>query len=210
MVLRSRKWRLLIRIITLVVTTSLMLAFAAPASYALQDDTPVLLTHIGQLFDDELPLDGAYVHAVTTPDLGRIATTEGLGTTYYWVPLPEYGNNLFVRTDGYTFLRDYARTLDLHGDTATRPVPFYGKISTLKSQIGSEQVIEGLAEKGIAVDADTAMVLSQGEEPRIYRPMVPVVGALAFFWVGAPVGLLQIWRGRDARRRRARSSLVRH
>ena len=44
---------------------------------------------------------------------------------------------------------------------------------------------------------------------RIYRPMVPVVGALAMFWVGAAVGLLQIWRGRDARRRRARSSLVR-
>src|SRR3954454_24068044 len=44
MILQSRKWRLLLRMITLVITSTLMLAFAAPASYALQDDRPKQIT----------------------------------------------------------------------------------------------------------------------------------------------------------------------
>ena len=54
MILQSRKWRLLLRMITLVITSTLMLAFAAPASYALQDDRPKLITAAGQLFDKQV------------------------------------------------------------------------------------------------------------------------------------------------------------
>src|SRR5438094_5707617 len=80
MILQSRKWRLLLRIITLVVTSVLMLAFAAPASYALQDDTPKLITRADQLFDKQRPIADSYVYTSAFPDLARILTTPGIGT----------------------------------------------------------------------------------------------------------------------------------
>ena len=58
MILQSRRWRLLLRTITLVITSILMLAFAASASYALQDDTPLIVTTASQLFNKEQPING--------------------------------------------------------------------------------------------------------------------------------------------------------
>jgi hypothetical protein len=203
MVLRSRKWRLLIRAVTLVVTSILMLAFAAPASYALQDDTPQLLTGVDQLFSLDQPVVDTYVYTSAVPDLTRIVSTKGLTTDYYWVLLPHYGNQLLVRTDGFSFLRDYARAMDVSGDISPRSGNFYGKVTPLKAQADADNVAKEFAELGISLDKETAMVLLQGEEPSTYRPMVPVVGMLAMFWAVALVGLFRILRGRGPRRRRA-------
>jgi hypothetical protein len=202
MILQSRKWRLLIRVVVLVLASALMLAFAAPASYALQDDRPKQITRAAQLYDKEKPVEDAYVYTRALPDLGRVVTTHTINTTYHWIPLPGYGNLLFVRVEGDSFLHAYFRNMDLNLDTEVREANFYGKVTSLKSQAGTEEVIKALAGSGINVDKDKAMVLLQGEEPSTYRPMVPVVGVLALFWILALVGLVQILSGRRNRHRR--------
>src|SRR5437870_5294518 len=104
MILQSRRWRLLIRVTVLALASALMLAFAAPASYALQDDTPKPITRAEQLFNKEKPVEGTYIYTSAMPDLARIVTTHGIGTTYHWIPLPGYGNHLLVRAEGDSFL----------------------------------------------------------------------------------------------------------
>jgi len=195
MVLQSRKWRLLIRVMTLVVTSMLMLAFAAPASYALQDDRPKQITRTDQLFDKVRPIAETYVYASAIPDLKHIVTTHGVGTTYYWIFLPRYDNKLLVRTDSYSYLQAYFQTIDLNLDTSPREANFSGKLTTFAEQADGEKVWAELTRQGINIDRKQAMVLLQGEEPSTYRPMVPVVGVLAAFWALALVGLLRIWRG---------------
>lgn len=203
MILQSRKWRLLIRTITLAITSILMLVFVAPASYALQDDRPKLITQIEQLHNKELPLAGRYVYTSSLPDLQHIVTTHGIATTYYWIPLPQYDNQLLVRAEGDSFLHAYYRAMDLNMDTQPRPGNFFGKITTLSEQADTGKVAEDLAQQGIQIDKEKAMVLLQGEQPGTYRPMVPVVGVLATFWTLALVGLLRIWRSGGRRRRNA-------
>ena len=201
MILQSRKWRLLLRIITLVVTSTLMLAFAAPASYALQDDTPNLITRADQLFDKQRPIADSYVYTSALPDLAHIVTTRGIGTTYYWIPLPQYGNKLLVRAEGESFLHAYYRAADLNLDSGPREANFHGKITALTGQADWERLATRLAVEGVTVDKEHTMVLLQGEVPHTYLPMVPVVGVLAAFWALALVGVLRILRGSGARRK---------
>jgi hypothetical protein len=201
MILQSRKWRLLLRIITLVVTSTLMLAFAAPASYALQDDTPKLIARADQLFDKQRPIADSYVYTSALPDLNHIVTTRGIGTTYYWIPLPQYGNKLLVRAEGESFLHAYYRAADLNLDSGPREANFHGKITALTGQADWERLASRLALEGVTVDKEHTMVLLQGEVPHTYRPMVPVVGVLAAFWALALVGVLRILRGNGARRK---------
>src|SRR5205085_4795725 len=169
MILQSRKWRLLIRVVVLVLASALMLPFAAPASYALQDDSPKQITRAAQLYDKEKPVEDAYVYTWALPDLGRVVTTHTINATYHWIPLPGYDNLLFVRVEGDTFLRAYFRSMDVNLATEVREANFYGKVTSLKSQAGTEEVIKALAASGINVDKDRAMVLLQGEEPSTYR-----------------------------------------
>src|SRR5205823_13969939 len=114
-------WRLLIRVVALVVTSLLMLAFAAPASYALQDDRPRSISRVEQLFDKERPIADTFIYTSAVPDLQHIVTTKGIGTTYYWMVLPGYNNQLFVRADGDSFLQAYYHASDLNLDTQPRP-----------------------------------------------------------------------------------------
>jgi hypothetical protein len=201
MILQSRRWRLLIRTIVLGLASVLMLAFAAPASYALQDDTPQLVTSANQLFDEEQPLAGAYIYTSSMPDLANIVTTESLGATYHWIVLPAYGNSLLIRTKGDNYLHAYYRAMDLNMDAAPREGNFYGKVTPLGEQAGADEAIDLLAAHNINLDKENTMVILQGEEPSSYRPMVPVVGLLALFWILALVGLFNILSGRRQRRR---------
>jgi hypothetical protein len=203
MILQSRKWRLLIRTIVLALASALLLAFAAPASYALQADTPKLVTSATELLNKEQPISGAYIFTSSMPDLANIVTTESLATSYHWIVLPAFGNNLLVRTEGDSYLHAYYRAMDLNMDTAPRAGNFYGKVTALREQTGADEAVKQLAANGVQIDADTAMVILQGEAPSTYRPMVPVVGVLAVFWLLALVGLYNILSGRRQRRRRA-------
>jgi hypothetical protein len=200
MILRSRKWRLLIRTMVLLLAGVLMLVFAAPASYALQDDTPQLITPSTDLHNEMRPLAETFVYTSDLPDLARIVTTKGIATTYHWIPVPGYGGRLFVRAEGDSFLHAYYRAMDLNMATGPRPANFYGKITPVKSQADAQEAIDALAARGIEVDKETAMVILQGEMPRSFRPMVPVWGMLALFWLFALVGLLRILSGQTQRR----------
>lgn len=202
MILQSRKWRMLIRLVTLAVTGLLVLVLVAPASYALQDDTPRALTRIGQLLDRENPVADKYIYASAVPDLTRIVATEGLGTTYYWLLVRRYDNLLLVRADGKEFLSDYARGIELSKATGDVPAHLYGKITPLQGQAGAADVIEAVAERGITLDPERTMVILQGEKPSTYRPAVPAVGLLALLWFLALLGLMRIMRGRPRRRAR--------
>lgn len=201
MILQSRKWRMLIRTITLVISSVLMLVFAAPASYALQDDTPKPVTQAAQLYNKAQPLANSYVYTTAVPDYAHTVVTHQFAGTFYWVPLGGYNNELFVRAEGQDFLRAYKRAVDDNPGTQARPAEFYGKLTVLSEQLGSQEAATELSGNGITIDKTRAMVLLHGEEPRIYRPIVPVWGLLALFWLLALVGLVKIMRSRGPRRR---------
>lgn len=198
MILESRKWRLLIRLSVLLVTSLLMLAFAGPVSYALQDDTPTPITAPRQLFDKEKSLEGRYADAVGAPTLNYAFTTKEFVTTYYWIPVAGYDNKLFIRTEDpqYLFPSDYDAVTGFLPGAA---VEYKGKILSLKSQTNADKLVQEWTSLGMVVDIETAKVLSHGETPSAYRPMVPVIPALAWMWLVALVGLVQIVRGRSPR-----------
>jgi hypothetical protein len=170
-----------------------MLAVAGPVSYALQDDTPRVITAPYQLFDKEgKPLPDSFAHIDTTPDINRAITTgEGDGT-HYWIPVSGFNNLLFVRTDKGQYLFPYDQD-PATGFIVGNPVRYSGKITTLKGQPDADKAVKALAAQGITVDEENAMVLLQGEEPATYRPIVPVMPLLAIFWALALIGAYQIW-----------------
>jgi hypothetical protein len=196
MILHSRKWRLVIRAVTLVLTSVLMLAFAGAASYALQDDSPSRLTTPAQLHNKQKPLAETYVNVTAVPDLARASATEDLLGEHYWIPLHGYGYQLFVRTDSgqYLFPYDYNPETGFEGDAA--PILYSGKVTPLKGQAGADALVEQLENQGVTVDKEKAMVLLLNEAPSAYRPVVPVMPVLAWMWLAAFVGLVQIWRGK--------------
>ena len=198
MILQSRKWRLLIRAVTLLVTSLVMLAFAGPASYALQDDTPKPITSPIELTSKEKPLANSYVNASVLPDTSKAFAVDEVGETYYWIPVRGYDNKLFIRTKNvaYALPDNY-----VSGLTTSKETYYEGKITTLDGQLTSAKVIEELAVRGINVKKGEVMVLQQGEKPSTYRPMVPVFPLLAWVWLAAFAGLIQIGRGRHPKRR---------
>ena len=205
MILESRKWRLVLRILALVLTTGLMLAVAGPVSYALQDDTPRRITVPRQLYGPEgEPLADTFAFLEVVPELNRAVRTGEGDDTRYWLPLRGYGSGWFVRADKETYLVPYPfmRARGLPPDVTGR---FSGKLTMLKGQSDAEEAIEGLAVRGFTVDPDTAMVLLLGEEPKAYRPIVPIMPLLALFWVAVLVGAWQIGRGRQRPRHAART-----
>jgi hypothetical protein len=204
MILESRKWRLVLRILALLLTTGLMLAVAGPVSYALQDDTPKQITVPRQLYGPEgEPLADSFAYLEAVPELDRSVRTGEKSDTRYWLPLRGYGSTLFVRTDEGKYLLPYRYT-GAPGSPPYTTGRFSGKLTTLKGQPDAEDAAEALAAKGIRVDMDTTMVLLLGEEPKEYRPIVPVMPLLALFWAVALIGAWQIWRGRQRPRRAAR------
>ena len=204
MILESRKWRLVLRILALALTTGLMLAVAGPVSYALQDDSPKQISVPRQLYGPEgEPLADSYIFLEAVPDLDRSARTGEGDSTRYWLPLRGYGSALFVRTDEGKYLLPY-RYAGGPGLGLYSTGHFSGKLTTLKGQPDAEDAVEALAAQGIGVNKETAMVLLLGEEPKEYRPMVPIMPLLALFWVVVLVGAWQIWRGRQRPRRAAR------
>ncbi|HUP27997.1 MAG TPA: hypothetical protein VM409_06150 [Chloroflexia bacterium] len=205
MILQSRKWRLLIRAITLLVTSVLMLAFAGPASYALQDDTPRLITSPAQLTSTERPVTNSFASAKGLPNIATSFATEAGSDTYFWIPLEGYGNRLLVRTKNPT---DALPDNFIPGVKTEVETNYTGKVTTLESQPGSKEVLSALKDRGINAEKGEVMVLQQGEKPSTYRPMVPVFPVLAWLWLAALAGLIQIGRGRQSRRRFSSASVA--
>jgi hypothetical protein len=205
MIHQSRKWRMIIRIVTLTTTSVLMLVFAGPVSYALQADTPKPITGPTQLYDKEKPISDAFVEVRGVPQGTKVVSTEGGGETHYWVPLHGYDQQMFVRTELST-LR-LPEDLSLNTNTPTT-VSYVGKITKLSGQANSQELMREMEEQGIKVDKERAMVLLEGEQPSSYRPIVPVIPVLAWIWLAALVGLVQIMRGRQTRRVLGQSTLA--
>src|SRR5947209_15384866 len=164
MILQSRRWRLTIRTVTLLVTSLLMLAFAGPASYALQNDTPTTITAAAQLLDRTRPLDGTYITVEATPDLTRSFALPQIITAYHWIPLRGFNNEIIVRVEEKNYFFSYGYTPST-GFTGAEQVHYTGKLLALKNQVGADKIVQELAGHGIKVDKDTAMILSQGEIP---------------------------------------------
>lgn len=203
MIWESRKWRLVTRIVALVAASLLMFAVVGPVSYALQDDTPKHITMTRQLYDEKgKPVTDRYVYVEALPDLDHeVATGEG-GSTHYLIPIKGFDGQLFIYTDKAEYLFPFDYNPDNGFLTGETPIRYFGKVTTLEGQINADKAIAGLENQGIYVDKDNAMVLVQGEEPSNYRPMVPVMPALAVFWGVTLIGAWQVWRGRRRPRRR--------
>jgi hypothetical protein len=188
----------------MVVASILMFAGAGPASYALQDDTPKHITVARQLYDEKgKPVTDRYIYEEALPDLSRVVTTGEGGNTRYLIPISGFNRQLFVYTDKGKYLFPFDYTPEAGFLVDSKPIRYFGKVTTLQSQINASEAFEGLAAQGIYLDEETTMVLVQGEEPSNYRPIVPVMPVLAIFWGLALIGAWQIWRGRRTRRRPA-------
>ena len=204
MIWESRKWRLVTRIVAVVVASILMFAGVGPASYALQDDTPKQITVSRQLYDEKgKPVTDRYIYVEALPVLGNVVTTGEGGSTRYLIPINGFNNQLFVYTDKGKYLFPFDYTPEAGFQVDSTPMRYYGKATTLQSQVNADEAFEGLAAQGIFVDEEKTMVLVQGEEPSNYRPIVPMMPVLAIFWGLALIGAWQVWRGRRTRQRPA-------
>jgi hypothetical protein len=202
MIWESRKWRLVTRIVVMLVASILMFAGAGPASYALQDDTPRHITVARQLYDEMgKPVNDRYIYVEALPDLDRVITTGEGGSTRYLIPISGFNHRLYIYTDKGEYLFPFDYTPEAGFLELTSPLRYFGKVTTLTSQVNADEAFEGLAAQGISVDEETTMVVVQGEEPSDYRPIVPIMPLLAIFWGLALIGAWQIWRGRRSRRR---------
>jgi hypothetical protein len=197
MIYQSRRWRLWSRAVTLALTTLLMFLFAGPVTYALQSDSPRQISEPNQLADRKRPVEGAFIDARGTPDLGRTVANSELLATQYWIPLHGYGNRLFVRTDDPLLLLPN-KPNPVTGFADYGEQIYSGKVLPLKGHLSEEMLAEFEA-RGLSVDVETALFISEGERPSTYRPMVPVVPFVAWAWLVALVGLVQIARGRRTR-----------
>ena len=198
MIYQSRRWRLWARCVTLAITSLLMLLFAGPATYALQSDSPKAITGPSQLLDKERPVEGSYIDARGIPDLSRAFSTSELLTTHYWIPIEGYDHQLLIRTDDpqYLFPADYD---PIAGFQEIGEMRYTGKVVSLKGQLNADDIIQTLQAQGMTIDKEKAVFISQGEVPSSYRPIVPVVPFIAWAWLVALVGLVQIARGRRPR-----------
>lgn len=197
MIWESRKWRLVTRIIAVLVASILMFAVAGPVSYALQNDTPQPVTVSRQLYDEKgKPVIDKYVYVEALPDLARVVTTGEGGSTHYLIPISGFNHKLFIYTDKGQYLFPFDYTSDGGFLMDSKPIRYFGKVTTLQSQVNADEAFAGLNKMGIYLDKDTTMVLVQGEQPSNYRPIVPVMPALAVCWTLALIGAFQVWRGR--------------
>ena len=204
MIWESRKWRLVTRIVAVVVASILMFAGAGPASYALQDDTPKQITLSRQLYDEKgKPVTDRYIYVEALPDLERVVTTGEGSNTRYLIPIIGFDHRLFVYTDKGKYLFPFDYTPETGFLVDSTPIRYFGKVTTLQSQVNADEAFEGLAAQGIYLDEAETMVIAQGEEPSNYRPIVPMMPLLAIFWGLALIGAWQVWRGRRTRRRPA-------
>jgi hypothetical protein len=186
MVLKPRKWRLLLGAALLILTGALIFGWAGPALYALQKAEPAPIITSAQLEDSSLA--GRFATVEGRPDLTRVVTVHEAGVTTYWIPLVGYDNRLFVTSTH----REW--------QAATRePVlRFTGKVVRLSSAPDYD-AFKRLAKSTAIVFPDDAYALLEGEEPETYRPMVPVVGGLLILWLVVFIFFVQVWHRRQPR-----------
>jgi hypothetical protein len=189
MILESRKWRLWLLAALLLVTSWLIIGWAGPASFALQQAEPAPIVSADQLTQDAL--NGRFATVEGAPDLGRVVAVHQGGVTSYWVPLTGFADRLFVTTT------------DTAWQTATvHPVQrFTGKIvhlSDAPDYDGFKRLVTPAH-----VPPSEAYVLLEGEQPDTYRPMVPMVATLIGLWLVGAVGFVRVWRRRQPRGYRA-------
>src|SRR5215213_4689601 len=160
MIWESRKWRLVTRIIAVLVASVLMFAVAGPVSYALQNDIPQSVTISRQLYDEKgKPVIDKYVYVEALPDLSRVVTTGEGDSTHYLIPISGFNHKLYIYTDKGKYLFPFDYTPDGGFLRDSTPIRYFGKVTTLQSQVGADEAFEGLNKHGIYVDESTTMVL---------------------------------------------------
>jgi hypothetical protein len=201
MILESRKWRLILRGLVLLVTTALILGFSGPASYALQDDTPHAI--YGRQSLSKQSLDGRFAVLRAQAELDHAVALHRDGQTMYWVPVRGYTDKegsikLFILTDD---VPSATGTPAVDGGAgATEGAAFVGRVVRFAAApyaADAEKVLITALNDPVAPDT---YVLIQGEAPKAYRPMVPLIGGLGVVWFLSLVAFTRAWR-RSPRRR---------
>ncbi|HMA34352.1 MAG TPA: hypothetical protein VKY74_07690 [Chloroflexia bacterium] len=194
MILESRKWRLILQGLILLVTTGLILAFSGLASYALQDDSPHAIDGPHQPSKDSLT--GRFTVLQAQAELDRAVALHRDGHTAYWVPVRGYSDKqegvskLFVLTD------------DIHPAPApvTGAPAFIGRLVRFEDAPHAQDARAVLAQALNTPVAPDTYVLIEGDAPKAYRPMVPLVGGLGLVWFLSLVSFTRAWRRAPRRR----------
>ncbi|HEX6607966.1 MAG TPA: hypothetical protein VF276_13745 [Chloroflexia bacterium] len=200
MILESRKWRLILRGLVLLVTTALILGFSGPASYALQDDTPHAI--YGRQSLSKQSLDGRFAVLRAQAELDHAVALHRDGQTMYWVPVRGYTDKegsikLFILTDDVPSEIGTPATGDSGAVDADAFVGRLVRFAAAPYAADAEKVL--ITALNDPVGPDT-YVLIQGEAPKAYRPMVPLMGGLGVIWFLSLVSFTRAWR-RSPRRR---------
>jgi hypothetical protein len=198
MILESRKWRLILRALVLLVTTALILGFSGLTSYALQDDTPHAI--YGRQSLSKQSLDGRFAVLRAQAELDHAVALHRDGQTMYWVPVRGYTDKegsikLFILTDDVP-----SATSTPSLDSAPDGGAYVGRLVRFAAApyaADAEKVL--ITALNDPVGPDT-YVLIQGEAPKAYRPMVPLMGGLGVIWFLSLVSFTRAWR-RSPRRR---------
>ncbi len=191
MILESRKWRLILQGLALLVTTVLILGFSGPASYALQDDQPH--TIYGSRTLTKMGLNGRFTVLRAEAELDHAVALHRDGHTSYWVPVRGYTDkegaiHLFILTD------DIHTAPPTTSGAAGAPAPFIGRLVRFDDAPhadAAQQVLSLALADPVAPDT---YVLIEGDAPKAYRPMVPLVGGLGLVWFLSLVSFTRAWR----------------
>ncbi|HUS15939.1 MAG TPA: hypothetical protein VM536_13115 [Chloroflexia bacterium] len=196
MILESRKWRLILPGLALLITTALILGYSDLASYALQTDTPHALYRPSEL--SRHGLDGRFTVLRAQADLDRAVALHRDGHTSYWVPVRGY-------TDKEGAIKLFVLADDIHVP-ATSPAgaladePFSGRLVRFDDAPHAGDALKLLTTALNDPVAPDTYVLIEGEAPKVYRPVVPFVGGLGLVWFISLAAFTRAWR-RTPRRR---------
>jgi hypothetical protein len=197
MILESRKWRLIVPGLALLITTLLILVYSNLASYALQADQPQSIYGIRSLAKSRL--DGRFAVLGGQADLDRAVALHRDGHTMYWVPVRGYTDkegaiHLFILTD------DIYAAPTATSATGQETAPFVGRLVRFDDAPYAQAAQQALITALNDPVAEDTYVLIEGDAPKAYRPMVPLVGGLGLVWFGSLVAFVRVWR-RVPRRR---------
>jgi len=190
-VLESRKWRLILQGLVVLITSLLILGYSGLASYALQDDTPHAINGARRLAKDQL--NGRFTVLRAQADLDHSVALHRDGHTSYWVPIRGY-------TDKEGAIKLFVITDDINFASGNTEVAFTGRLVPFDQAPyagDAEKVLNAALNDPVAPDT---YVLLEGEAPKTYRPMVPLVGGLGLVWFVTAVSFTRSWRRAPRRR----------
>lgn len=165
--MKNNKVFLGLAIFFLVVWALTMLVLRGTITYALSGSRPIQLTQDSTLASNA----DRFVAIMGTPNRDLAIVYQRYGVSSYWYPLIDYDNRLIVKAD-----------TPLPRSPGSSPLVFRGRLRHMHKVAFSSYVIDRFRTiKGLEIAPDT-YVISEGESPQTFWPMMPIFFFLTITW----------------------------